>query len=137
MRLHPPEYHPSVAFCGGVETYPRPSSVAQIQVLLPALTACSDCVVKQRDSLDPLSFAIRIQPIVERIKAEVPGLILNMFDYGTPMGSVDDLATALNITEPDGPAVGTFFIKSLLYISQKDVASASPLPPDIQVTRHD
>ena len=83
--------------------------MAQILVLLPALTACSDCGVQQRDSLDPLGFAIRIQPIVERIKAEVPGLILNLFDDGTPMGSVDDLATTLNITEPDGPAVGTFF----------------------------
>ena len=97
------------------------------------------CGVQQGDPLGPLGFAITLQPIVERIKAEVPGLILNSWylDDGTLMGSAEDLAKALNIIESDGPAVGLVLnrSKSLLYIPQVDVASASPLPPDIPVTR--
>ena len=95
--------------------------------------------MQQGDPLGPLGFAITLQPIVERIKAEVPGLILNSWylDDGTLMGSAEDLAKALNIIESDGPAVGLVLnrLKSLLYIPQDDVASASPLPPDIPVTR--
>ena len=102
-------------------------------------TILSCCGVQQGDPLGPLGFAITLQPIVERIKAEVPGLILNSWylDDGTLMGSAEDLAKALNIIESDGPAVGLVLnrSKSLLYIPQVDVASASPLPPDIPVTR--
>ena len=102
-------------------------------------TILSCCGVQQGDPLGPLGFAITLQPIVERIKAEVPGLILNSWylDDGTLMGSAEDLAKALNIIESDGPAVGLVLnrSKSLLYIPQDDVASASPLPPDIPVTR--
>ena len=102
-------------------------------------TILSCCGVQQGDPLGPLGFAITLQPIVERIKAEVPGLILNSWylDDGTLMGSAEDLAKALNIIESDGPAVGLVLnrSKSLLYIPQDDVVSASPLPPDIPVTR--
>ena len=46
--------------------------------------------------------------MVERIRAEVPGLTLNAWylDDGTLMGSPEDLAAALNIIEEDGPSVG-------------------------------
>ena len=102
-------------------------------------TILSCCGVQQGDPLGHLGFAITLQPIVERIKAEVPGLILNSWyvDDGTLMGSAEDLAKALNIIESDGPAVGLVLnrSKSLLYIPQDDVVSASPLPPDIPVTR--
>ena len=102
-------------------------------------TILSCCGVQQGDPLGPLGFAITLQPIVERIKAEVPGLILNSWYLGdgTLMGSAEEFAKALNIIESDGPAVRLVLnrSKSLLYIPQDDVASASPLPPDIPVTR--
>ena len=98
-------------------------------------TILSCCGVQQGDPLGPLGFAITLQPIVERIKAEVPGLILNSWylDDGTLMGSAEDLAKALNIIESDGPAVGLVLNRSKS-LPQDDVASASPLPPDIPVT---
>ena len=68
----------------------------------------SCCRVQQGDPLVPLGFALALQPVVERIKAEVPGLKLNAWylDDGTLCGSPADLMAALRIVEQDGPPRG-------------------------------
>ena len=93
----------------------------------------SSCGVQQGDPLDPLGFALILRPIVERIKAEVPGLYL---DDGTLCGTPDDLAEALRIVEEEGPALGLLLnrTKSLLYIPEDGDPAYNPLPPDIPTT---
>ena len=95
--------------------------------------------VQQGDPLGPLGFALTLHPLVERIKAEVPNLVLNAWylDDGTLMGCPDDLATALRIIEEDGPLLGLHLnrAKSLLFIPEDVDVSVSPLPSDIPITR--
>ena len=99
----------------------------------------SCCGVQQGDPLGPLGFALTLHPIIERIKAEVPGLGLNAWylDDGTLVGPPEDLAAALRIIERDGPPLGLHLnrSKSLLYIPGEATASCSPLPSEIPVTR--
>ena len=99
----------------------------------------SCCGVQQGDPLGPLCFALTLHPIVERIKAEVPGLKVNAWylDEGTLCGSPKDLATALGIVEQEGPARGLNLnrAKSLLYIADDADFTNNPLPPDIPITR--
>ena len=92
----------------------------------------SRCRVQQGDPLGPLGFALTLQPIVERIKTEVPGLKINAWylDDGTLCGSAVDLAAALSIVEQDGPTRGLNLnrSKSLLYIPDdcRSVQQSSP-----------
>ena len=53
--------------------------------------------VQQGDPLGPLAFSILLQPIIERIQDEVPGLNLNgwYLDDGILCGSLSDLQAAL------------------------------------------
>ena len=53
----------------------------------------SCCGVQQGDPLGPLGFALTLHPIVERIKAEVPDLLLNALylDDGMLVGFSVDL----------------------------------------------
>ena len=62
----------------------------------------SCCGVQQRDPFGPLGFALTLQPNVERMKVEVPGLKINAWylDDGTLYGSPTDLGAALNIVDP-------------------------------------
>ncbi len=62
-------------------------------------TILSCCGVQQGDPLGPLGFALTLQPIVERIKTEVPDLRINAWylDDGTLCGTPTDLAEALRI----------------------------------------
>ena len=66
------------------------------------------CGVQQGDPIGPLGFALALQPIVERIQCEVPGLLINAWylDDGTLCGSPDNLAAALSIIEAEGPLWG-------------------------------
>ena len=90
----------------------------------------SCCGVQQGDPLGPLGFALTLHPIVERIKAEVPGLALNVWylDDGTLVGSPEDLAVALSIIEKFGPLVGLHLNrgKSVLFIPEESDSSRSP-----------
>ena len=99
----------------------------------------SCCGVQQGDPLGPLDFALTLQPVIEKIKAEVPGLSLDAWylDDGTLVGQPGDLAAALRIVEADGLALGLHLnhSKSLLYVPPGEDASQSPLPPDIPMVR--
>lgn len=55
-------------------------------------------------ALGPLGFALTLQPIVERIKREVPNLHINVWylDDGTLCGFPYDLLRALRIVEEAG-----------------------------------
>ena len=77
-------------------------------------TILSCCGVQQGDPLGPLGFALALHPIVERIKREVPGLLLNSWylDDGTLCGSISDICSALDIIETDGPSRGLFLNRS-------------------------
>ena len=83
-----------------------------------SLLSC--CGVQQGDPLGPLGFALTLQPLIERLKADVSGLNLNVWylDDGTLMGSPEDLAAALRIVESEGPPLGLHLNrnKSLLFI---------------------
>ena len=108
--------------------------------LLLGTDSIRSCVgVQQGDPLGPLGFALTLHPLIEKIRAEVPGLLLNAWylDDGTLMGSPEDLATALRIVERDGPSLGLHLNrgKSLLFIPEDADASLSPLPPDIPISR--
>ena len=102
-------------------------------------TIFSRCGVQQGDPLGPLGFALTLQPIVERIKREVPNLRINVWylDDGTLCGSPDDLLRALEIVEEDGPSRGLILnrSKSLLFIPQGADASSNPLPPEVPISR--
>ena len=50
---------------------------SQSMLFLGEHTILSCCGVQQGDPLGPLGFALTLHPIVERIKREVPGLLLN------------------------------------------------------------
>ncbi len=79
-------------------------------ILESTCTILSRCGVKQGDPLGPLSFALALYPIVERIKREVPDLQINAWylDDGTLVGTADELNAALKNVEEDGPIAGAF-----------------------------
>ncbi len=95
--------------------------------------------VQQGDPLGPLGFALTLQPLLERLQADVSGLRLNVWylDDGTLMGSPEDLAAALHTAEREGPPLGLHLnrSKSLLYIPEDAVQVQSVLPTDILTTR--
>ena len=101
-------------------------------------TILSSCGVQQGDPLGPLAFALALHPIVERIKREVPSLLINAWylDDGTLVGHADDLRAALAIVEEDGPARGLRLNrgKSLLYMPEDTIFDHNPLPSDIPIS---
>ena len=108
-------------------------------LLLGDDTILSQSGVQQGDPLGPLGFALTLQPIIERIKEEVPGLKINAWylDDGTLCGSPSDLLEALKIVEEDGPARGLHLnhSKSHLYIPKDADTSLNTLPSDILTVR--
>ena len=129
--------------CMFQEIRPRIPSMAAWMCVQPILQLGADsifscCGVQQGDSLGPLGFALTLQPIVERIKAEVTGLNINTWylDNGTLCGTPYNLAKALQIVEEEGPYRGLLLncAKSLLYITEDGDASYNPLPPGIPTT---
>lgn len=99
----------------------------------------SQCGVQQGDPLGPLGFALTLQPILERIRDELPELKINAWylDDGTLCGSPDFLAAVIKIVEEDGPVRGLFLnrSKSLLHIPKDADLSLNHLPSEIPVTR--
>ena len=67
VRLHTPSISAWMECCYG----------AQPILHLSDHTILSSCGVQQGDPLGPLGFALALQPIVDRIKREVPGLLVN------------------------------------------------------------
>ena len=88
-------------------------------LLLDDQPILSCCGVQQGDPLGPLRFSLVLQPIKEKIKEAVPGILTNAWylDDGTLCGSQQDLAAALSIIESDGPPRGLFLnrAKSFIY----------------------
>ena len=80
-----------------------------------------------------------LHPIVERLKRDVPNLLIDAWylDDGTLCGTAEDLAKALAIIEEDGPPRGLRLnrSKSLHYILEDADGSHNPLPPEIPITR--
>ena len=101
------------------------------------ILSCSG--VQQGDPLGPLAFALALQPILERIKCEVPNLLINAWylDDGTLCGSAADLAAALEIVEEDGPSrcLKLNRGKSLLYIPGDASSAVNSLPSEIPSVR--
>ena len=102
-------------------------------------TILSCCGVQQGDPLGPLCFALTLQPVVNRIENEIPGLLVNSWylDDGTLCGHVEDLSRALSIVEEDGPPRGLMLnrSKSLLYMPECSSVSNDLLPQNIPITR--
>ena len=93
-------------------------------------TINSICGVQQGDPLRHLGLALTLHPIIEKVKNEVSGLLVNSWylDDGTLCGSPDDLNLALTII---APTWGLFLnpSKSLLVIP--NAPPHNPLPTDI------
>ena len=102
--------------------------------LLLGSHSCSG--VQQGGPLGPLGFALTLQPIIDCIQSEVPGLALNAWylDDGTLIGSPNDLLSALEIIEREGPRIGLHLnkAKSLLYIPAEADQSVNPLPSAVR-----
>ena len=96
----------------------------------------SCCGVQQGD---PLCFALTLQPIIEKLKRQVPDLSINTWylDDGTLCGFPEDLSAALKIIEEDGSLKGLHLnrSKSLLYIPADGDASLNTLPEEIPIAR--
>ena len=102
-------------------------------------TILSQSGVQQGDPLGPLCFALTLHPIVEKIKREVPDLLINVWylDDGTLCGAAQDLLKALLIIEEDGPSRGLLLnrSKSLQFIPKDVQDPYNPLPSEIPLTR--
>ena len=98
-------------------------------------TIFSCCGVQQGDPLGPLGFSLVLQPLLERIQQEAPGLLMNAWylDDGTLCGSLSDLCTALDIIEAEGPSRGLHLNrgKSLLIVPPGASPSTSSLPAGV------
>ena len=83
-------------------------------LLLGEKSIRSCCGVQQGDPLGPLGFSLVLHPMVQKIKEQVPGHIINAWylDDGTLCGSPDDQARALAIIESDGPPGGLYLNKA-------------------------
>ena len=98
----------------------------------------SSCGVQQGDPLGPLCFALTLHPVVEQIKREVPGLLINAWylDDGTLCGSPSDICSALTIIESQGPSRGLLLnkSKSLLFVPADATLPVHVLPPGVPTT---
>ena len=110
---------------------------SQPLLLLGEHSILSCCGVQQGDPLGPLGFAVALHPIIEKIKREVPGLLLNSWylDDGTLCGNPSDICSALAIIEAEGPSCGLFLnrSKSHLFVPA-EFSSDTLFPPDIPVS---
>ena len=100
-------------------------------------TILSSSGVQQGDPLGPLGFALVLHPIIERIKREVPDLLLNAWylDDGTLCGSLDSLAAALSIIESEGLCRGLSLNRSKsLIAAPPNLPVLHPALSDIPVT---
>ncbi len=111
----------------------------QPNLLMGNHSILSCCGVQQGDPLGPLGFALTLQPIVDLIQSEVPDLSINAWylDDGTLVGSPNDLMSALEIIEREGPNIGLHLnkSKSLLFIPPNADESINPLPSAIPKVR--
>ena len=90
------------------------------------LSSCAG--VQQGDPLGPLCFALSLHPLVEKIQATVPDLLLNVWylDDGTLCGPPNSLSAAFSIIESFGPPLGLFLNKSKSFIFFPENSSISP-----------
>ena len=99
----------------------------------------SCCGVQQGDPLGPLGFTLVLHPVIEGIKREVSGHIVNAWylDDGILCGSAGDLSAALAVIEEVGPARDLFLNmgKSLLHIPIDSTPDYNPLPAEIPIAR--
>ena len=63
---------------------------------------------QQGDPFSSITFALNLQPVLNRINREIPDLVLNEWfqDDGNLIGSLDQLARAVNIINEEGPNRG-------------------------------
>ena len=98
----------------------------------------SCCGVQQGDPLGPLGFSLALQPILEQINRDVPGLLMKVWylDDGTLCGPLSDLCAAVDILEAEGPSRGLLLnrSKSLLIIPPDASPPPSSLPQGVPVS---
>ena len=83
--------------------------------------------VQQGDPLGPLFFASTLQPILERIKNEVPDLKMNSWylDDGFLAGDLQSVHKALRIIEEEAPRIDLHLRKDKCLITRPDVTEAT------------
>ncbi|XP_019859057.1 PREDICTED: uncharacterized protein LOC109587260, partial [Amphimedon queenslandica] len=110
----------------------------QPRLLFGDYTILSCCGVQQGDPLGPLAFSILLLPLIERIKAEVPELLLHAWylDDGILCGSPTALLKALDIIDEVGPSLGLSLNQSkcLIFAPPASLPSSVPLPDNIPFT---
>ena len=83
--------------------------------------------VQQGDPLGPLFFASTLQPLIDRIKYEVPELEMNSWylDDGFLAGDVQSIHKALRIIEEEAPQIDLHLRKEKCRITRPDDAEAT------------
>ena len=93
----------------------------------------------QGDALAGIGFASVLQPVISRIKQDVPGLKANAWiqDDGNIGGNREDLLAAVSILEQDGPPRGLHIRrdKSKVFCPSHHQDDDFPLGPDIERVR--
>ena len=83
--------------------------------------------VQQGDPLGPLFFAITLQPVLQRIKDEVPNLKMNAWylDDGFIAGDLQSVSMALQILEEESPLIGLRLCKDKCRITRPQVSQVA------------
>jgi hypothetical protein len=102
---------------------------ATSELLFGDFIISSSAGFQQGDPIAGLLFALTLHPVVEKILAEVPDLLLNVWfhDDGTMAGTLPQLRAAIDILSQEGPARG------LILSTARTVAA--PLLPKTTVWR--
>ena len=125
IRLHCPKASAWAEYC-----YSNPSHLFFGENLLSSSTGA-----QQGDPLSILFFALVLQPLIDKIKEQLPSLLLNAWflDDGTIVGKRQEIPSAFNILHSQGPAVGLHLnsTKCSIWCGDDDdlPASVDPIDP--------
>lgn len=147
LRDDPEAWTLSIDFENAFNTISRSKMLQEVRLRFPQLSAIAEACyghdpsplffdgkvvkscagVQQGDPLGPLFFASTLQPILERIKKEVPDLKMNSWylDDGFLAGDLHSVKKALRIVEEEAPKIDLHLRKEKCHITGPDTTEAT------------